>query len=86
MPASRILECRRARVGEIARLLDIRPGESVVTIRASLSFDGVPCVLDELWLTGSLFRGLTAERLTESRAPLYSQFGKRIRGEDGACR
>jgi GntR family transcriptional regulator len=74
-PNSTILECRRVRApAEIARQLDLRAGDSVVTLRRLLAFAGVPCVLDELWLPGSLFKGLTAERLTESKAPLYSMF------------
>ena len=74
-PESRILECRRMRApAEIARQLDLKPGDSVVTIRRLLAFSGTPCVLDELWLPGGLFKGLSAERLTQSKAPLYSMF------------
>ena len=74
-PGSRILECRRARApAETARLLDLKAGESTVLIRRLLSDDGVPFVLDEIWLPGTLFKGLTAARLTESRVPLYSLF------------
>jgi len=74
-PESTILECRRVRApAEIARTLELKPGDPVVTLRRLLSFSGCPCVLDELWLPGSLFKGLTAERLTESKAPLYSMF------------
>ena len=74
-PDSRILECRRARApAETARLLDLKAGESTVLIRRLLSDNGVPFVLDEIWLPGSLFKGLTAARLTESRVPLYSLF------------
>ena len=74
-PQSRILECRRTRAAaEIARQLDLKAGDSVVTIRRLLAFSGTPCVLDELWLPGTFFKGLSAERLTESKAPLYSMF------------
>ncbi len=74
-PESAILECRRARApAEIARLLDLKSGESTVLIRRLLSDRGVPFVLDEIWLPGAIFRGLTAERLTASRVPLYSLF------------
>ena len=74
-PESRILECRRARApAEIARLLDFKPGDATVLIRRLLSHGGVPFVLDEIWLPGAIFKGLTAERLTNSRVPLYSLF------------
>ena len=74
-PESTVLECRRVRApSEIARALDLKSGDPVITIKRVLAFAGNPCVLDELWLPGMVFKGLTAERLTESKAPLYSMF------------
>ncbi len=74
-PESEILECRRVRApAEISRLLELKPGDSTVLIRRVLSHSGVPFVLDEIWLPGAIFKGLTAERLTNSRVPLYSLF------------
>jgi GntR family transcriptional regulator len=74
-PESAILECRRVRApAEVGRALELKSGEPVITIKRMLAFEGVPCVLDELWLPGGLFKGLTAERLTASKAPLYSLF------------
>ena len=80
---SRVLECRRLRApGEIARALQLRAGEAVVQIRRVLSFEGRPTVLDEIWLPGALFRGLSAERLSAYSGPLYglfeSEFGTRM--------
>lgn len=72
---SRILECRRLRApGDVARALQLRSGEAVVQVRRMLSFDGQPVVLDEIWLPGALFRGLTAERLAAYSGPLYALF------------
>ena len=74
-PDSRILECRRARApAEIARQLDLKSGDPVIMIARVLAFSGIPCVYDEIWLPGTLFKGLSAERLSESKAPLYSMF------------
>ena len=74
-PESLILDCRRVRApAEIGRALEQKPGDPVVTLRRLLSFGGIPCVLDLLWLPGALFKGLSAERLSGSRAPLYSLF------------
>ena len=74
-PESIVIECRRVRApAEIARLLDLRAGDSAVLIKRVLSHGGVPFVLDEIWLPGAIFKGLTAERLTESKVPLYSLF------------
>jgi GntR family transcriptional regulator len=82
-PSSRFLECRRLRAPmEIARALELRAGETVVMIRRLLDFGGVPTVLDEIWLPGAPFRGLTAERLNAYTGPLYglleTEFGTRM--------
>lgn len=72
---SRFLECRRMRApADIARKLQLKAGDSVVTIRRVLSFDRTPTVLDDIWLNGTVFRGLTAERLAAYRGPLYGLF------------
>jgi GntR family transcriptional regulator len=72
---SRILECRRLRApAEIARALDLRAGETVVMIRRLLSMGQTPTVVDDIWLPGSIFRGLTLELLTANKAPLYGLF------------
>lgn len=72
---SQVLECRRVRVpADIARLLDLRAADMVVNLRRVLSFDQVPTILDDIWLPGSVFRGLTAESLAADRQPLYALF------------
>lgn len=72
---SRLLDCRRMRASaEIAHFLRMKAGDSVVAIRRVLSFDGVPTVLDDLWLNGTVFKGLTAERITAYDGPLYGLF------------
>ncbi len=74
-PESAVIECRRIRApAEIARLLELKPGDSAVLIKRVLAHGGVPFVLDEIWLPTLIFKGLTAERLTASRVPLYSLF------------
>ena len=89
LPAvSRFLECRRTRAtADIARLLDLRTGDPLVYLRRVLTFDGTPIVLDDIWLPGATFKGLTAERLAEYKGPLYglfeTEFGTRmIRAEE----
>lgn len=72
---SRIVDCRRIRASaEIAYLLRLKAGDSVVAIRRVLSFDGVPTVLDDIWLNGVVFKGLTAERIAAYDGPLYGLF------------
>ena len=85
---SRFLECRRVRASaEIAARLGLRSGAAVIFVRRLLSFEDVPVVLDDLWLPGPVFKGLTAERLAAHHGPLYglfeSDFGTRmIRAEE----
>ncbi len=75
-PAERlIVDCRRSRASaEIARALAIRPGDAVLQLRRILSFAGEPTILEDIWLPGGPFKGLTAERLTSYRGPMYAMF------------
>lgn len=69
------LDCKRMRApAEVARSLELKSGDAVVLVRRVLHFAGRPVVLDEIWLPGSLFKGLTAERLGEYRGPMYGFF------------
>ncbi|MBW7924333.1 MAG: GntR family transcriptional regulator [Burkholderiaceae bacterium] len=82
---SRVLECRRLRAPvEVARALGLRAGEAVVLIRRLLETETQPVVLDEIWLPGARFRGLTVERLDAWHGPLYAlfetEFGVRMIG------
>jgi GntR family transcriptional regulator len=84
----RFIDCRRLRApADVVRLLGLKPGDVAVQIRRMLDFRGAAVVLDDIWLSGVLFKGLTAERLGQYRGPLYalfeSEFGVRmIRAEE----
>jgi GntR family transcriptional regulator len=74
-PANNIIEVKRLRApAEVARQLDIKSGDSVIFIKRVQSFDGAPTILEELWLPGLIFKGLTAERLIEYKGPMYGLF------------
>ena len=75
-PAQRsILECRRQRASaEIARALQLRTGDPVMQVRRVLSFSGVPTILEDMWLPGNAFKGLTAEQLDAHQGPTYALF------------
>ena len=80
---SRILDVKRQRApAEVSRLLDIKPADAVICIRRVQSFDGAPAILEEIWLSGATFKGLTAERLAEYKGPMYglfeTEFGTRM--------
>ena len=75
-PAERtIVDCRRQRASaEVARALALRTGDPVLQVRRVLAYRGVPTILEDLWLPGTPFKGLTAERLRASRGPMYAMF------------
>jgi len=79
----RIIECRRLRASaEVARQLMLRTGDPVLQVKRVLSFGGQPAILEELWLPGVPFKGLTVETLSFDKGPMYalfeSQFGVRM--------
>lgn len=87
----RVIDCRRQRApADVAKVLGLRSDagvEPAVAVRRLLYFKGRPIVLDELWLPGQAFKGLSAERLSGYRGPLYAlfeaEFGVRmIRAEE----
>jgi GntR family transcriptional regulator len=75
-PAQReIVDCKRLRASaEIARALALRSGDTVLQVRRVLSFSNVPTILEDLWLPGTPFKGLTAERLADYHGPMYALF------------
>lgn len=79
----RIIECKRLRApAEVARQLGLRTGDAVLQLRRVLAFGGQPAILEDVWLPGAPFKGLTAEALTEDKGPMYAlfetQFGVRM--------
>ncbi|MGM9426056.1 GntR family transcriptional regulator [Hydrogenophaga sp. MI9] len=79
----RIIECRRLRgPAEVARQLDLRGGDSLVLVRRVLSFSGTPTILEDIWLPGTPFKGLSLETLSSDKGPMYAlfeaQFGVRM--------
>jgi GntR family transcriptional regulator len=75
-PAERqILECKKTRAtAEIARALGLRTGDAVLQICRLLGFKGVPTILEDIWLPGAAFKGLTAEQLAGYPGPSYALF------------
>jgi len=71
----RFLDLRRLRApADIARALDLKAGDGVLQLRRLLLAGDSPVVLDDLWLDARLFKGLTAERLSAYRGPMYGLF------------
>lgn len=82
-PVSRLLDVRRAKAtAEMARLLDLKPGDPVIVLRRVLEYSGEPVILDEIVLPASQFRGLTRAKVQAYEGSMYSffetQFGVHI--------
>lgn len=80
---NRVLDVRRLRAGaDAVKLLNLKSGDAVVYIKRVQSFQHIPTILEEIWLPGQLFKGLTAERLAEYKGPMYglfeTEFGTRM--------
>lgn len=74
-PKSQILDCKRLRApAEIAKLLDLKTGDAVIEIERILFFSEQAIVLEEIWLPGATFKGLTADTLKNWRGPMYALF------------
>lgn len=78
-PQSVPLECWRAKAGqEASRMLGIEPGAPIIIVRRLLKFSAKPVVVDEIYLSGEVFKGLTAEMLQDWNGSLYSLFETRF--------
>jgi GntR family transcriptional regulator len=75
-PAQRtVLECKRLRApAEVARALAIRTGDPVVQARRVLAFGGVPTIVEDLWLPGAAFKGISADQMAAYQGPTYAMF------------
>lgn len=70
-----ILECKRVRAtAEVARLLKLQSGDSVIQVRRVLTLSGTPTIVEDLWLPGQAFKGLTAEQMASYQGPTYAMF------------
>lgn len=73
------LECWRAKAGqEAARVLGIQLADPIIIVRRVLEFSGKPVVLDEIYLRGDVFGGLSLDTLKEWQGSLYSLFESRF--------
>jgi GntR family transcriptional regulator len=73
------LECWRAKAGqEAARILGLKLGDPIIIVRRLLQFSDKPVVVDEIYLPGEIFSGLTIEVLKEHQGSVYSLFESRF--------
>jgi len=82
-PTSRLVDLRRGKASsEVARALELKTGDAVITLRRLLDYGGDPAVLDEIVIPAQLFKGLTRGKVERYRGSIYglfeTQFGVRI--------
>lgn len=82
-PASRLVDVRRGKASpDVARGLELKTGEAVITLRRVLEYGREPAVLDEIVVSAQLFKGLTRGKIERYRGSIYglfeTQFGVRI--------
>lgn len=78
-PVSVPLECWRARAGqEASKHLQVPQGSPIIILRRLLRFETKPVVVDEIYLPGEVFQGLTLEMLKDWSGSLYSLFETRF--------
>ena len=72
------LECWRAKAGaDVARVLGLETGASVIIVRRLIKFDERPVVVDEIYLPGDLFQDLGMDVLRTFDKSIYSLFEER---------
>ena len=88
-PAERhIIDCKQIRApADVARALGLRTSEAVIQARRVLSFQGIPTILEDIWLPGQAFKGLSTEHMANYPGPTYAMleldFGVRmVRAEE----
>ncbi len=75
-----IIACVRERATrDIAKALGLKTGDAVVYIQRVLAYcnaqgQSVPTILEDIWLVGAPFKGLSLDRLVASNAPMYAMF------------
>ena len=70
-----VIDCKRVRASaDVARALALRSADPVMQARRVLSFAVVPTILEDIWLPGQAFKGLTADQLASYEGPTYAMF------------
>lgn len=74
-PTTRFIDLKRGKASaEIARVLNLKPGAPISTVRRVLIFKDKPLILDEIIVSTASFPGLTLAKAEESKGSMYSFF------------
>ncbi|ROH85554.1 GntR family transcriptional regulator [Pseudomethylobacillus aquaticus] len=60
--------------GDIARMLDLKAGTSVIEAKRLLTFSGRPMILDHIIIPAGPFKGITATKIQEKNGSMYSMY------------
>ena len=78
-PSRELLDFRRVRApADVAKALELRAGDPAVLLKRLLVFGADPVIVEETWLPGTLFKGLTAAAIRQHRGALYNLFETRF--------
>lgn len=82
-PINQVLFCKRAKAdSDVADRLELKRGAPVVVLRRLLRLSGEAVILDDIWLSATLFKGLSEGMIDEYAGTLYSlyetRYGTRI--------
>jgi GntR family transcriptional regulator len=70
---NQFLACEQIKASPyIANLLKLKAGDPIIYIDRIQSFAGKPIIFEEIWLSGTRFKGLTLEALNEWHGPMYA--------------
>ena len=79
IPVSELLSCQRGKAdNEVAEHLDLARGAPVIELRRLLRFSDEPVILDEIYLSAVLFKGLDETVINEYSGTLYSLYETRF--------
>jgi GntR family transcriptional regulator len=70
-----LISCTRSKIqGEVARMLGLKAGTSVIEVKRLLNFSDRSLILDHIILPAGPFKGLGAPRIEENKGSMYSMY------------
>ncbi|MBS4099102.1 MAG: GntR family transcriptional regulator [Sulfuricella sp.] len=77
-PLNQVLYCKRGKAdSDIADRLELKRGSPVVMMRRLLRLSGEPVILDDIWVSATLFKGISESMINEYEGTLYSLYESR---------
>lgn len=78
VPISEVLYCERGKADSTAaERLGLKRGAPIVMVRRLLRFSGEPLILDDIYLSSTLFKGMSEALINEFDGTLYSLYESR---------